>query len=88
MTIPFAAKGTFIPPTQHCINTEVKSYVAAAAITGTIYDTLVFLAISYTLINTNESTGTFKGKTRMFFGGHGMTSISRALFQGGQLYYL
>lgn len=88
MTIPFAAKGGNIVPTNYCINTEVKSYVSASAITSTVYDTLVFLAISLQLIANYNPGGTWREKLQIALKRDGVSNVAHALFHSGQIYYL
>lgn len=55
---------------------------------STVNDSLVFLAISLKLMSNNSPDKSFTGRFKTFFRGNGMTSISKALFKGGQIYYL
>jgi len=92
ITVPLATKGAHIAPTQYCINSEVKSFASTAVIMSTINDSLVFLAISVKLLSSDNVEHSAKDRLKMFFStsgnGNGLSSISSALFQGGQIYYL
>lgn len=91
ITVPLATRGAHIAPTQHCINSEVKSYASTAVIMTFINDSLVFLAISIKLLPVGPDEG-FMDRMKLFFRasrkGNGLSHISKALFQGGQIYYL
>jgi len=53
-----------------------------------IYDTLVFLAISFRILSYTVVGDTFEARVKSFFRGTGLPSLSRSILQGGQLYYL
>lgn len=92
VTVPLATRGAHIAPTHYCINSEVKSFASTAVIVSTVNDSLVFLAISFRLLSNNNEELSTKDRVRLFFStsgkGNGLSSISNALFQGGQVYYL
>ncbi|TDL22010.1 hypothetical protein BD410DRAFT_789098 [Rickenella mellea] len=87
VTVPFAIQGGHIGPTQHCIDTAVKSFSSAGIIILTCNDTMVFLAISWRMLTTARDDS-LNGKMKSFFSGEGLPHISRILMQGGQLYYM
>lgn len=84
VTVPLAVKGIHIGPTKYCVNAEVKSFSSAAVIMSTLNDSLVFLAISLRLVAYNQ----VDSRTKALVKGQGLSSISKALFKGGQIYYL
>ncbi len=51
-TVPFAIQGGHIGPTDHCINTGVKPFSSAGIIISTVNDTVIFIAISWRLLET------------------------------------
>jgi hypothetical protein len=53
-----------------------------------IYDTLVFLAISFRILSYTVVGDTFEARVKSFFRGTGLPNLSRSILQGGQLYYL
>ncbi|KZV88779.1 hypothetical protein EXIGLDRAFT_797636 [Exidia glandulosa HHB12029] len=76
-TVPFAIGGAHIATTKYCIDTAIKSYASAAPITNTAYSSLVFIAISVRIVANSHGQSS-----------RARSSVSRALLQGGQLYYL
>jgi len=88
VTVPLAVKGIHIEPTKYCVNAAVKSFSSVAVITSTVNDTLIFVAISLKLMSNNKVESTPADRARAFFRGEGLSSISKALFKGGQVYYL
>ena len=58
------------------------SYAAIA-----LYDTAVFLAISWRLLSGLKTGDSWKSRIVSFFSGTGMFKLSRALLRNGQLYY-
>jgi hypothetical protein len=88
VTVPLAVKGIHIEPTKYCVNAAVKSFSSVAVITSTVNDSLIFLAISFKLMSNNKVESSVADKARTFFKGKGLSSISKALFKGGQIYYL
>ncbi|KAH7929195.1 hypothetical protein BV22DRAFT_1125960 [Leucogyrophana mollusca] len=87
-TIPAGIGGGHIGPTQQCIDTYVAPCAKVAAIAGFIYDSAIFVAISYRILTRCIVEDTFKGRVRAFFGGASIPQFSRALLQGGVHYYL
>ncbi|EJD43639.1 hypothetical protein AURDEDRAFT_137862 [Auricularia subglabra TFB-10046 SS5] len=90
MTVPFAVRGGHIGTTNRCINVEVQSFSSAAPVTNTVHSTLVFIAVSIRLLYTSSSRLTDQSRLRSFVMGETSSGsrISRALLQGGQLYYV
>jgi len=88
MTVPFAITGAHIGPTNHCINTGVKPFSSVGIIISTVNDTLVFLFISFRLLQTTSYQSSLSGRARSFFGGDGLPAFSKMLLQSGQEYYL
>ncbi|KAF8180724.1 hypothetical protein K438DRAFT_1841713 [Mycena galopus ATCC 62051] len=87
--VPFAARGANIGPTHYCIIGEVTDYAGAIGLAPGLFDTAVFLAISYKLVrNTHVEHPSWKQKARAFFTGAYLPSFSRSLFVDGQIYYL
>lgn len=88
VTVPLAVRGIHIEPTRYCVNAQVKSFSSIAVITSTVNDSLIFIAISLKLMSNNKVESSSMDKVRAFFRGEGLSSISKALFKGGQVYYL
>lgn len=78
-----------IPRTLLCIETIIAEYDAVPTMLATIYDTLVFLAISYRIVSYSNLEGaSWRARSRSFFRGNGLYSLSKALLQSGQVYYM
>ncbi|KAF8141036.1 hypothetical protein K438DRAFT_1878785 [Mycena galopus ATCC 62051] len=87
--IPIATIGVNIGPSCYCILVELMPYVGAVSITPGLFDTAVFVAISYRLMgNTHVEYNSFKQKARAFFLGAYLPSLSRSLFVDGRVYYM
>ncbi|KAJ6456251.1 hypothetical protein DFH09DRAFT_1013831 [Mycena vulgaris] len=87
IAVPFAIQGEHIASTSRCINTAVKSFVAAGTIANAITDTLIFVALSWRLSLNGMSPG-LSARSQSFVRGKGLPKLSKALLQSGQLYYL
>lgn len=88
VTVPAGIKGAHIGPTRQCINTSVPDSVQAAVIVPMVNDSAVFIAISYRILSYSTIEESFSKRMRTFFGGGAIPRLSRALLQGGQIYYL
>ena len=76
-----------IAPTKKCASTR-NEYLQLPSIVTTVSDTLVFLAITYRLAADTVTEETFCGWLRTILQGRGLYSLSKALMQSGQCYYL
>ncbi|KAF7336010.1 hypothetical protein MSAN_02314700 [Mycena sanguinolenta] len=77
-----------IGPTLRCINTSVPANIEVSVIVPFINDTAVFLAINYRILAHTIVADSSMDRLRVFFGGTGLSALSRALLQGGQHFYL
>jgi hypothetical protein len=84
---PFASKVTHLGPTNRCIVIAMKKIGFLPAVLNFLYDTLVFFSISFRIVSRDMESKTFGAFLRSFFRGDGLPAFSRALLQGGQLYY-
>jgi hypothetical protein len=75
-----------IADTKHCIGPGVPDYVSAAYIVPGLFDTLVFLAVTYKIL-VSHRTSTPR-TWRAFCCGEALPRLSRAVLQGGQQYYM
>ncbi|KAF8160223.1 hypothetical protein K438DRAFT_1860027 [Mycena galopus ATCC 62051] len=82
--VPFATGGVNIEPTRYCIVSEVPSYSGAVGMVPAVFDTAVFIAISYKLVG-NAYIET--ERVRAFFTGAYLPSLSKSLLVDGQVYY-
>jgi len=87
LAIPGIA-ATNIGPTNYCMITKVESYVVAAVMIPLANDTLVFLAISWRLMECSQAEISMKTGFRILAFGHYLLPLSKALLQDGQMYYL
>jgi hypothetical protein len=67
---------------------KVADYAAAPAVLNSVFDTLIFIVISLRIMSFSYRDGHSTTRAGIFFRGDGLSKISRALLQGGQLYYL
>ncbi|KAF9440965.1 hypothetical protein P691DRAFT_800662 [Macrolepiota fuliginosa MF-IS2] len=73
--------------TRHCIDSETSHYVLAGAFSPIIFDTLVFLAISFK-VGSSHTTQDTRVTRDTLVSGKALPRLSRAVLQGGQQYYL
>jgi hypothetical protein len=86
ITIPIGSTATKIG--SACIVTQLSEYVGVHAIAMTLYDTSVFLAISYRLLANSHVEQTPGDMITALFRGANLPAFSNALFRDGQKYYL
>ncbi|KAF9257380.1 hypothetical protein L218DRAFT_879655, partial [Marasmius fiardii PR-910] len=90
ITVPVGLRASHIGTTQACLLTRVPSYIESSAITASINDSAVFLAITYRILMNSLDKGdpsaqfkTFIGNGRSF-----LPTLSKNLLRSGQQYYL
>ncbi|KAF7336024.1 hypothetical protein MSAN_02316100 [Mycena sanguinolenta] len=88
ITDPIVIRGAHIGPTEQCIDTVIPESLEVTAIMPLINDTAIFLAISYRILAHIIVADSFMARLRAFFGGTGLSTLSRALLQSGQHFYL
>ncbi|KAJ6454634.1 hypothetical protein C8R45DRAFT_846439 [Mycena sanguinolenta] len=88
ITAPLGVRAAHIGPTVQCIITAVPNNIKAAAIMPLINDTAVFLAINYRILAHTVVADSPMARFRVFLGGKKISTLSRALIQGGQHFYL
>jgi len=76
-----------LPETKNCSltgrSTDAWAYTASA-----IFDTLIFLAISWRLASTSVIGSSWRDRLRSFVRGEGLLGLSKVLLRGGQSYYI
>ncbi|PPQ73277.1 hypothetical protein CVT24_009932 [Panaeolus cyanescens] len=87
LTAPFSTSAKRIGTTKYCIGDDVKVYTATAIVLPLVYDTFVFLAISWKLALNHSSSGKRLGIKEMIKG-DSLPIHSKALLKDGQAYYL
>jgi len=85
--IPLSLEGAHIGTTKRCLVTAARSYSAAPIVFNAINDTLVFVAISYRIHSYTVVGDSWSARARSYFRADGLPRLSKALLQGGQLYY-
>ncbi|KAJ6454659.1 hypothetical protein C8R45DRAFT_1189288, partial [Mycena sanguinolenta] len=88
ITAPLGIRAAHIGPTTQCIITVVPNNIEAAAIMPLINDTAVFLAINYRILAHTVVADSPMARLRVFLGGKEISTLSRALIQSGQHFYL
>jgi hypothetical protein len=77
-----------IGPTEYCLPKELGSVVSAAPLAVTVFDTFVFLAISYRLLIDAWNQPGDGVPLRELLSGKTLPRIPRVMLQDGQVYYL
>ncbi|KAF7336004.1 hypothetical protein MSAN_02314100 [Mycena sanguinolenta] len=85
---PVGIRGIHIASTKYCIDTVIPGSTEATVIMPLINDTAIFLAITYRVLAHTIAGDSLMARLRIFFGGHGLSALSRALLQSGQHFYL
>ncbi|KAJ7133676.1 hypothetical protein C8R43DRAFT_1073089 [Mycena crocata] len=88
LTCPIGARAVAIGATRGCIIARIPEYMGSAAITVSVHDTAVFLAISYRLLANSHVEHSCGEKVRALFRGGNLPAFSKALFVDGQKYYM
>ncbi|KAJ6533976.1 hypothetical protein DFH09DRAFT_1043572 [Mycena vulgaris] len=90
LTIPFGGSAIGLGDPSECVVVRSEGYLGSAGIIQTVYDTLIFFAISYRLVsNFRRSEEATRGEQfRAFFSGADLPAFSKALFTDGQMYYM
>jgi hypothetical protein len=87
ITVVLGVRAVHAPGTLYCIDAQPEPYVLGGGLAPVVFDTLVFLAISYKIMATH-STLDAKVSLRTLISGKALPRLSRAILQGGQQYYL
>lgn len=87
MVVPIGNRAGPLGQTGWCINTDVAHYVLAAVFSRLVFDSCVFLGISYELATTQSIPGEMI-TWRTIITGRTRSRLVRALLRGGQQYYL
>jgi len=89
VTIPTAAAGGNIGPTQYCHLINMKQYALVTVALVLLNDTLVFLAVSFRMISNSQPCNVpWRNWVEGFFRGNDLLPFSHSFAQDGQLYYL
>ncbi|KAF7367825.1 hypothetical protein MSAN_00846900 [Mycena sanguinolenta] len=85
---PLGIRGAHIGPTKQCLITEVlPGYVEVATMMPLVNDTAIFFAISYRILAHILVADSLIARLRVFFGGRGLSTLSRSLLESGQHFY-
>ncbi|KIK53983.1 hypothetical protein GYMLUDRAFT_106732, partial [Collybiopsis luxurians FD-317 M1] len=87
ITVPFGtvSDSINIEDTPYCVTVATEDFAKAAVIVPTVYDTVIFLAISYKLMSYGFSDN--HGFRHRILGTN-LPAFSRAMLRDGQKYYL
>ncbi|KIJ26206.1 hypothetical protein M422DRAFT_132654, partial [Sphaerobolus stellatus SS14] len=88
ITVPFGISGTHIGTTNRCLQNGVRAFSSAGIVISTVNDTLVFIAITWRLLQTTTYEDTLRARVKSFFKREGLPAFARALLESGQEYYL
>ena len=78
-----------IPYTRRCAEGNSNfAFSAVPVILTAVFDTLVFLAISYKMVSISMAGNNWSAQVRSFFRGDGLHHLSKSLLRSGQAYYL
>jgi hypothetical protein len=77
-----------IGTTKRCLNTAARPFGIAPIMLNAVNDTLIFIAITYRILSYSVVGNSRSARARSFFEADGLPRLSKALLQGGQLYYL
>lgn len=85
--VPFGNKAVPLGQTGWCANSKVAPYVSAAIFSRLLFDSCIFLGISYEVATAQRLSGV--GVTwRTIVTGKSSSRLIRSLLRGGQQYYL
>jgi len=87
LTVPIGVRAAHVGPTLQCIDTIIPGYTEVATIMPLIYDTAIFLVITYRILAHTIVADSFVARARAFFGGTGLSTLSQALLRSGQHFY-
>ncbi|KAF7334207.1 hypothetical protein MSAN_02382000 [Mycena sanguinolenta] len=80
--------GVHIGPTKQCAETGMAPNAQILVIVVLINDTAIFTAITYRILAHTIVADSPAARLRIFFGGAGSFTLSKALLQSGQHFYL
>ncbi|TFK32510.1 hypothetical protein BDQ12DRAFT_671009 [Crucibulum laeve] len=87
LSLVTAIKGANIGPTDYCTDTSLKTRDSGTGIAVFIYDTLIFLAISWRLFYISHIENNTRNSLKVVVLGHYLPAFSKALLHDGQVYY-
>lgn len=91
MLVPFGTAGGNIGFTPYCMVSRISPIDGAPTITLTVFDTTVFLAISYRLMghrSTQPANQSWADVSKAFLSGARLPSLPRSILAQGQIYYM
>lgn len=87
ITVPLGVEPAFIPGTHYYKDSGIHPVVALSFLIGILFDSSVFLAVSYKIASTHSLSDERIGWDSLVTG-KALPRLSRAILQGGQQYYL
>ncbi|KAF7334203.1 hypothetical protein MSAN_02381600 [Mycena sanguinolenta] len=88
ITVPLGDHAAHIGPTMQCIMSDPPASTELAVIVPLINDTAIFLAINYRILAHTIVADSSMARLRVFLGGKGLSTLSQALLETGQHFYL
>ncbi|KAK7679047.1 hypothetical protein QCA50_017991 [Cerrena zonata] len=88
LTIPFTVNGAHIGTTKSCINSEIRKLTSAGTVATAVFDTMVFLAISFRILQLSLRDSWKDRLFKSFLSGEGLGWVSKAVLHTGQLYFM
>ncbi|KAF7334216.1 hypothetical protein MSAN_02382900 [Mycena sanguinolenta] len=88
ITAPLGIRAAHIGLTMQCTTTAVPANTKVSMIVPLINDTVIFFAINYRILAHTIVADSSMARLRVFFGGNGLSTLSRALLESGQHFYL
>lgn len=88
LSIPFSVDGAQIGTTNQCINSQVERLSSAGAVATSVFDTIVFLAISFRILQLSLRTNWKDRLLSSFLSGEGLGWVSKTVLHTGQLYFM
>ncbi|KAF7335956.1 hypothetical protein MSAN_02309000 [Mycena sanguinolenta] len=88
IALPLGIRAAHIGTTTQCTITALRGNVAVSLIMPLINDTAIFFAINYRILAHMIVADSSTARLRVFLDGKGLSTLSRALLQSGQHFYL
>lgn len=86
--VPIGIVGGTVGPTLYCQDAKVALYVTSGQIAPLVFDTLVFVAISWRLCRATCAEMGINRSLKVIIFGEGLPAFTKSLLVDGQLYYL
>ncbi|KAF7336002.1 hypothetical protein MSAN_02313900 [Mycena sanguinolenta] len=88
ITVIVGVRAAHIGPTMLCTITSFSANLEIVGVVALMNDTAIFFAISYRILAHTIVAKSLMARCRVFFGGTGLSTLSQALLESGQNFYL